>query len=246
MGKTPFFNDSADGVAKEAADLARACGTKFGICPDDAKQAFPDSGFYKLYDGDAALVFFAGQPGPKYMLGHAHCDLLSFELSIGGKPVIVNSGTYAYQSELRPYFRSTAAHNTITVEGDEQMECWAEHRVARGVRGVEVIDFDKNRICAGFTSCGGVRYERSLVLRGGVLSVGDKAMDKDGGLAPVVALAHLAPGIGNSCVQPLGDASKTISQCNYSPQFSVLEESEVVAINGLPTTAHELRFEVTR
>ena len=103
MGKTPFFNDAADGVAKECGPLICACHDVYGYEPDDTKTAFSDSGFYKLYDGDAALVFFAGEPGPKYMLGHAHCDLLSFELSIGDRPVIVNSGTFAYQSDLRSY-----------------------------------------------------------------------------------------------------------------------------------------------
>lgn len=188
MGKTPFFNDSADGVAKECGPLARACCDVYGYEPDDAKIAFSDSGFYKLYDADAALVFFAGEPGPSYMLGHAHCDLLSFELSVVGKPMIVNSGTYAYQSELRPYFRSTAAHNTATIDGDEQMECWAEHRVARGVSAVRVEERDEHRIVASFRNYKGHLHRRSVELRGGRLTVEDSTDRQD---AEVVQRFHV-------------------------------------------------------
>lgn len=101
------------------------------------------------------------------MLGHAHCDLLSFELSIAGEPTIVNSGTYAYQSELRPYFRSTAAHNTATVDGDEQMECWAEHRVARGVREVRVERATECCITASFRNYKGHLHRRTVILSDG-------------------------------------------------------------------------------
>ncbi len=189
MGKTPFFNDSADGVAKECGQLVSACADLYGYTPDDSRTAFPDSGFYKLYDGDAALVFFAGEPGPSYMLGHAHCDLLSFELSVAGKPVIVNSGTYAYQSELRPYFRSTAAHNTATIDGGEQMECWAEHRVARGVSCVRVEEADGRHIVASFRNYKGSLHRRRIELYGGTLTVEDSADRSD---AEVVQRYHVA------------------------------------------------------
>lgn len=173
MGKTPFFNDAADGVAKECGSLICACRDVYGYEPDDTKTAFLDSGFYKLYDGNAALVFFAGEPGPRYMLGHTHCDLLSFELSVGGIPAIVNSGTFAYQSELRSYFRSTAAHNTATVDGEEQMECWAEHRVARGVSDVHVEELNEHRVVASFRNYKGHLHRRSIEMEDGALVVED-------------------------------------------------------------------------
>lgn len=174
MGKTPFFNDATDGVAKECAPLAAACGRLLGMEADDAKTAFPDAGYYKLYDGDIAVMFDAGEPGPSYMLGHAHCDCLSFELSCRGKPVIVNSGTYAYQSELRPHFRSTAAHNTCMVDGEEQLECWGEHRVGRGYRLFDVA-FDGDEAQATIEFAGGKVLRRRIELRSGILRVTDES-----------------------------------------------------------------------
>lgn len=228
MGKTPFFNDSADGVAKECGPLACACRDVYGYKPDDTKTAFPDSGFYKLYDGGAALVFFAGEPGPSYMLGHAHCDLLSFELSVAGKPTIVNSGTYAYQSELRPYFRSTAAHNTATIDGDEQMECWAEHRVARGVSRVRVEVVDECHIAASFYNYKGHLHYRRIELCNGALTVEDTT---DRGGAEVVQRYHLAPGCSLPIVPGWG-CEFVLEEAVCSSEFGKSADDTVVAIVG--------------
>jgi hypothetical protein len=53
---------------------------------------------------------------------HGHADALAFELRIGGHPVLVDPGTYCYQSEplWRRYFRSTIAHNTLELGGADQ------------------------------------------------------------------------------------------------------------------------------
>lgn len=214
MGKTPFFNDAADGVAKECGPLICACRDVYGYEPDDTKTAFPDSGFYKLYDGNAALVFFAGEPGPRYMLGHAHCDLLSFELSVDGIPVIVNSGTFAYQSELRSYFRSTAAHNTATIDGEEQMECWAEHRVARGVSDVHVEERNGHRIVASFRNCKGRLHRRIVDIDHGVVSVVDAF---DGRPQQVIDFVHLAYGRDSFARKVSCDCFETVDNYSYSP-----------------------------
>jgi uncharacterized heparinase superfamily protein len=52
--------------------------------------------------------------------GHAHADALNFILSFGGEPIFVDSGTYNYTSDLaaRQLFRSTSAHNCLTVNGE--------------------------------------------------------------------------------------------------------------------------------
>lgn len=239
MGKTPFFNDAADGVAKECAPLIHACRNIYGYEPDYTKTAFPDSGFYKLYDNTAALVFFAGEPGPSYMLGHAHCDLLSFELSLAGKPAIVNSGTYAYQSELRPYFRSTAAHNTATVDGDEQMEYWAEHRVARGVGRVHVEVVDEHRITASFRNFKGHLHRRCVELRDGSLTVKDLT---DRSNAEVIQRFHLLlPSI--VAIKACNSCLKSTSRSIYSAVFGMQSEITEVIVAGPKESGVMIAFE---
>jgi uncharacterized heparinase superfamily protein len=70
--------------------------------------------------------------GPDYIPGHAHADTLSFELSIEGQRIFVNSGTSEYGvSEERLRQRSTPAHNTVSVNGMNSSEVWSGFRVAR-------------------------------------------------------------------------------------------------------------------
>jgi hypothetical protein len=51
--------------------------------------------------------------------GHAHSDALSIELEAGGCPFFVDPGTYTYTESAadRDHFRHSAAHNTVTVDG---------------------------------------------------------------------------------------------------------------------------------
>ena len=55
------------------------------------------SGFFVWREEQNYLVMDAGQVGPNYLPGHAHADTLSFECSINGEQVIVNSGISEYQ-----------------------------------------------------------------------------------------------------------------------------------------------------
>jgi hypothetical protein len=90
------------------------------------------SGLVRLERGPVRLVARAGPHGPDYQLGHAHADLLSFEATRGSQRVVVDTGTGAYQDgEMRRRLRSTAAHNTPSVDGAELLEAWSSFRVGR-------------------------------------------------------------------------------------------------------------------
>ena len=91
------------------------------------RQAFPEGGYYILgadFEGanEIRLVADAGPLGYQSIAAHGHADALSFTLSVGGAEFLVDPGTYAYhtQGPWREYFRGTAAHNTVRVDGVDQ------------------------------------------------------------------------------------------------------------------------------
>ena len=137
LERIPLFNDSGNNVAKSLSALVLACKQHFDLMPK-YRSRFEDSGFYIFKQGTWKLIVDAGQPGPSYIPGHAHCDAMSFELFNKGEPVIVNCGTYAYQCQERAFFRSTAAHNTVKVNDTEQSQCWGAFRLAKRASVIKV------------------------------------------------------------------------------------------------------------
>ncbi|QSQ18216.1 alginate lyase family protein [Myxococcus landrumensis] len=84
--------------------------------------SFPEGGFHVLRGAGAVVTVSAGKQGQRGVGGHSHNDKLSFELHLGGRPVIVDPGTGSYTRDpaTRNAFRGTAAHNTVQVDGAEQ------------------------------------------------------------------------------------------------------------------------------
>jgi uncharacterized heparinase superfamily protein len=81
------------------------------------------------------LLVDCGPVGPDYQPGHSHCDTLSFELSLKGRRIIVDSGCSQYvDGPVRQYNRGNAGHNTLTIDGQNQSEVWGAHRCARRAR----------------------------------------------------------------------------------------------------------------
>ena len=94
-----------------------------------ARTTFPDGGYYVLGCGfdtneEIKIVADAGPLGLGTLAAHGHADALSFTLSVGGHEVLIDPGTYTYRSDTawRAHFRSTAAHNTVRIDGQDQSE----------------------------------------------------------------------------------------------------------------------------
>jgi Heparinase II/III-like protein/Heparinase II/III N-terminus len=102
------------------------------------KRAFPEGGYFILGEDfetprEVRLVADAGPLGYLAIAAHGHADALAFTLSVGGKAILVDPGTFSYSTQpWRRYFRSTAAHNTVVVDDRDQSEyggsfLWLEH-----------------------------------------------------------------------------------------------------------------------
>lgn len=95
--------------------------------PPPPASSYPQGGYYVLdanrgRDRELMVVFDAGRLGLSPLYAHGHADALSFWLSYCGQVFLVDPGTFTYYADeaWRSYFRSTAAHNTVRVDGEDQ------------------------------------------------------------------------------------------------------------------------------
>lgn len=146
--KISKFNDSSEGIAKEPRELmVRADLMGIPVATDTGGER--DSGFVREMVGEWMLIAKCGEIGPSYQPGHAHADSWSFELWKSGKKIIGDTGCSTYvPGPIRSYERSTKAHNTVVIDGQNSSEVWASHRVGRR--------FDRKRHRREFelTDCG--------------------------------------------------------------------------------------------
>jgi len=118
------------------------------------RQSFPEGGFFILGTDfetprEIRAVVDAGPLGYTSIAAHGHADALAFTLSVGGREFLIDPGTYAYhtQERWREYFRGTAAHNTVRIDGLDQSEqggnfMWMKH--ARAGCGLWLSSADKD------------------------------------------------------------------------------------------------------
>ncbi len=175
LNRVPLFNDCGNNVSKSLNALMAAAENHFDIAPK-YRGDFPESGYYIFKKGHWKLIVDAGQPGPKNIPGHAHCDAMSFELFKDGQPMIVNCGTYAYQSDKRQFFRSTEAHNTVMIDGVEQSECWGKFRVAKRAK-VRLIKREEDSIEIEMDDQAGHTATRSIYFDGKRLRISDECKE---------------------------------------------------------------------
>jgi uncharacterized heparinase superfamily protein len=134
-GEIAFFNDAATAVAPSPAALfayAARLGIEVPDLPAEPLIHLAESGYVRLQREDWVAIYDAAPVGPDYLPGHAHADTLAFELSWRGIRLVCNSGTSRYApGEVRSWERSTAAHNTVEIDGQSSSEVWHAFRVAR-------------------------------------------------------------------------------------------------------------------
>lgn len=108
-----------------------------------ARMDFPLGGYHLFgsQTGQADEIQGGIDVGPLGYLGiaaHGHADALQVWLTLGGLPLLIDPGTYAYWAEpaWRDYFRGTRAHNTLCVLGRDQSQSggrfmWSRHAKTR-------------------------------------------------------------------------------------------------------------------
>jgi uncharacterized heparinase superfamily protein len=149
-GDISFFNDAAFGIAPSTTEI-KAYASRLSFESHKALKKihyFPQSGYVRLEVKDAVALIDIADIGPDYLPGHAHADTLSFEFSLFGARILVNTGTSCYGlSNQRLYERSTVAHNTVVINDENSSEVWSGFRVARRAYPIKIqIKEDKTNL----------------------------------------------------------------------------------------------------
>jgi len=132
LGELPLFNDTvvlSPQVVRWATAQAERHTT---LVRPGLDMRARGSGYLVGTAGPWAAVFDAGPAGPPHQMGHAHADHLGFELWHKGSKVVCDSGNATYQEgPKRLWYRGTAAHSTVRLDGQDSLELWKAFRVGR-------------------------------------------------------------------------------------------------------------------
>ena len=242
-GEIAFFNDAAIAIAPAPAEIdayARALG--FPAEPEGGSLTrFSASGYMRLSRGGAVVIADVARVGPDYLPGHAHADTLSFELSLAGRRLVVNSGTSLYGAGAeRHRQRSTAAHSTLVLDGSDSSEVWSGFRVARRARPFDIEVHEDGAALELAASHDGYRHlsghpvhRRRWALDETGLCIVDHVSGRGSHSAEI--LFHLAPGISAA---PVGNGEILLTEEATGAVLATVSSSGSGPLTATPSTWH--------
>jgi hypothetical protein len=131
-GQVPLFNDGYP-VSPELLTALRPVPDP--LTPDHPLLLLLSTGLVCAAVGGWHLLADVGPPRPRLPLGHAHAGALGCVVHVDGAPLLIDTGTSTYEpGPVRRYERSTAAHNTVEVDGADSTEVWGAFRAGRRAR----------------------------------------------------------------------------------------------------------------
>lgn len=238
-GEIPLVNDAACGIAPTTEQLF-AYAKRLGVVP--TVRPLGASGYRKVEKAGYEMLVDVGQIGPDYIPGHAHSDTFSFVLYVHGRPLIVDTGTSTYETcERRLVERSTAAHNTVQVDGLEQSEVCGSFRVARRAK-VSELQEGNGMIRAwhdGYCRIG-VRHSREFDFAEEGVKIQDfvTSHKKHDTLARIHFHPDVEVALEGNCVVAgpvrihfAGGDSVILGDYSYAPEFNTLIPAKMVEVS---------------
>ena len=160
----------------------------------------PETGLARAAAGSWELLADIGLPCPRELPAHAHADTLTCLVHVDSEPLLVDTGTSTYTAgAVRDHERSTAAHNTVEIDGQDSTEVWGAFRAGRRARvgnvstaaSAEMVTVEAEH--DGYRHLKGApRHHRRWSLTGHGLRVDDQISGR--GRHQVVLRWHVAPG----------------------------------------------------
>jgi hypothetical protein len=108
-------------LGAQAVEFREARETRRASATEPASRLFPDSGLAIMRGGGTYVAIDAGGNGQGGNGGHKHNDVLGFELAFGGRPWVIDPGSFVYTAdyEARNHFRSSNVHPVLVIDGQE-------------------------------------------------------------------------------------------------------------------------------
>jgi len=184
-GEIAFFNDASTNIALSPSTLDNYLTRMEGKVEKFSSPLVTHlsaSGYVRMNVKNAVLFADIAEIGPSYLPGHGHADALSIELSLFSYRLFVNLGTSEYGDGTRRQFeRSTAAHNTLELNGESSSEIWSAFRVGRRAKVIGVELESNTSMCKLIAKHDGYRHlsgrpihSRSIFFAQGHLEVADE------------------------------------------------------------------------
>jgi len=274
-GSLFLFNDAANGIALSPGKLVKYAAS-LGIKQEypygkrTGPSDLPFSGYARLSSGNWTAMCDGGRIGPDYQPGHAHADTLSFELWHEKQPLIVDSGTALYiAGKIRKAQRSTAGHNTVTVDGRNSSQVWSAHRVAERA-GITARSFGGDMFSAAHDGYGKIIHLRHWHISPDGMEITDSIYEKDRQGAvlkkrprkkhEICSCLHFAPGIkcritGLSSAELLCGNKKFIINFSEnmkadiiegcrSREFGLIEKTAVLRLSATDVLPLKIKVEI--
>lgn len=139
FGRLSWWPDTSDDARSLLVRAVAGHPFDAGRRPDRRPTEFADAGMtiLRAHAPQGGEIWCRCDGGPHGFLSiaaHAHADALSVEIRHEGIDILCDPGTYCYQGDpsWRTYFRSSAAHNTLEIDGHDQSEAggpflWTRH-----------------------------------------------------------------------------------------------------------------------
>ena len=112
---------------------------------------FKNAGYFIIRNNwslDANYLFMDFGRFGAHNAGHSHSSITNFILSYNGKDMVIDSGTFSYNKSLneRNYFRSSEAHNILTINKNNQAIIKSRFEWENKPKIKRIIKIDNNRI----------------------------------------------------------------------------------------------------
>jgi uncharacterized heparinase superfamily protein len=225
-GTIPALSDADTGDYRALLELAADL-----IDDDDPPGAsFPDGGYHVQRSGwDHTAAFLIFDCGPLGDGGHGHYDLLSFEAHAGGRALVLDPGRGSYSEappNLRRWFRSTAAHSTVTVDGRDQTPYTRGRPSGPVARGALLHWDEKTLVAEARSPVYDAVHTRSITFEGDRWVIADVLRAERGHLYDL--RFHLPPG-GRADIRIEGAEHVNEEPGWIAPSYGVLHEAPVIS-----------------